>query len=104
MTEEKRRDHAQKFRSYAPTPTDFYSKSQCVGKKPGNKIRKRNLEEPTFIEERVEKAKLPKVTIKKNGEDYTSTVKLDLKKLNPKANITKEMELRLKTMHKAVTR
>jgi len=82
----------------------FFFSPQCVGKKPGDKTRKRNPEEPTFVEERVEKAKLPKVTIKKNGDDYTSTFKLDLKKLNPKANITKEMELRLKTMHKAVSR
>jgi len=104
MTEERRREHVQKFRSYLPTPTYLYKKSNCVGKKPGNKIRKRNIEEPTFVEERVEKAKLPKVTIRKNGEDYTSTVKLDLNKLNPKARITKEMELRLKTMHKVVTR
>lgn len=101
MTTEQREDHVKRFRSYAPTPTDFYKKPQSVGKKPGDKSRKRPLTEPTFVEERV-----PKVTIKRKNNSFsaTATVAIDLEKINPKASLQKPMELRLKSMHKAVTR
>jgi len=52
MSDESRRDHVDRFMKFSPTPSTYYPLSKNVGRKPGEKIRKRKLKEPFFVEER----------------------------------------------------
>ena len=107
MTENQRNEHIERFRSYTPVPTDLYKMPATVGRKPGDKQRKRQNTEPHFVEERVKVAKVPKLKITKKGKDnFSATIPIDLSKLNPKVKRKKEkpMELRLKAMHVKVTK
>ena len=106
MDENQRKDHVERMRNFVPTPTTFYTKPANVGKKPGERKRNRNFTDPLFVEERIIPEKIPKMKVTKTkNNNYTSKIMddFDLKKLNPKER-TKQMELRLKSMHKQVTK
>jgi len=102
MKQHERDDHVARFRKYIPKTKDLYKISGAVGRKPGSQTsRKRNLKEPVFVEERVLPSKIPKLCVKKTGDQFSSQVlkDFDLSKINPKAKEEKAMVLRLKSMH-----
>ena len=109
MSEEARRDHVKRLRKFSPTPSSFYSLPSNVGRKPGEKVRKRKTTEPLFVEERIEREVImpTKVTLKRHSNGNYSSVghsDFDINKLDPRRKQGKELLLRLKASHKMVTR
>lgn len=106
MSEGQRREHVDRFRNFEQTPTGLYKQSTNVGRKPGDKVRKRSFVQPIFVEERIEVSKCPRLTVTKKNDTYSSRLEddFDLSKLDPKGKNEKELFLRLKSTHKMVTR
>ena len=108
ISEELKKEHLRKFREYSPTLSIFYALPANVGKKPGSKIRKRKLNAPTFIDERIETEKQPaKIRIRRDetGNYYSvDHTGFDISKLDPRRKQLKELTLRRKSSHKMVTK